>query len=76
MTNSVLITRRFCSNLTSFFIIFQLSVPKNRTNAANPAFFELDCKLPKLRTYSSSLFFCGFYGAPRLANIFANNYAQ
>ena len=34
-----------------FSIIFQLRRSENRKNAANPAFFELDCKLPKLRTW-------------------------
>ena len=31
-----------------FSIIFQLRRSENRKNAANPASFELDCKLPKL----------------------------
>ncbi len=34
-----------------FSIIFQLGRSENRKNAANPAFFELNCKLPKLRTW-------------------------
>src|SRR5258708_547861 len=34
-----------------YFIISQLRRLENRTNAANPASFELDCKLPKLRTW-------------------------
>src|SRR6266568_4319341 len=34
-----------------FSISFQLRRSENRKNAANPAFFELDCKLPKLRTW-------------------------
>ena len=32
----------------SISIIFQLMRSENRKYAANPAFFELDCKLPKL----------------------------
>src|SRR5262249_55324092 len=35
----------------SFSILFRLRRFENRENAANPAFFELDCKLPKLRTW-------------------------
>ena len=34
-----------------FSIIFQLRRSENRKNAADPAFLELDCKLPKLRTW-------------------------
>ena len=34
-----------------FSIIFQLRRSENRKNAANPAFFDLDGKLPKLRTW-------------------------
>ena len=34
-----------------FSIIFQLRRSENRKNAAIPAFFELNCKLPKLRTW-------------------------
>jgi hypothetical protein len=34
-----------------FSIIFQLRPSENRKNTANPAFFELNCKLPKLRTW-------------------------
>ena len=36
---------------SSFSIIFQLMRSENCKNAANPAFFELNCKLPKLRTW-------------------------
>src|SRR5215472_7206643 len=44
---------RGCTPLesVSFSIIFQLRRSESHKNAANPAFFELDCKLPKLRTW-------------------------
>src|SRR6267378_5623286 len=35
----------------SIFHYFQLRRSENRKNAANAASFELDCKLPKLRTW-------------------------
>ncbi len=49
-----LTTRRAMSvtwQRTSFSNSFQLRRSENLKNAANPAFFELYCKLPKLRTW-------------------------